>query len=100
VFDLIRYLLPVLPFPVNYRKKLLTLGSGDPTKAVCSTLIAEIFESINYPILPKMSSRTRQLQKKHHSLITPRDFDVSPYFCIIKPTVELGFDFRAFDWNK
>jgi hypothetical protein len=32
------------------------------------------------------------LHIRHHSLFTPRDFDVSPYFAIIKPTLELGFD--------
>ena len=98
VFDLIRYLVPVLPFPARHRRKLLAFGSGDPTKAVCSTLVAEAFESINYPILPEVS-RTHRLQKRHYTLITPRDFDVSPYFCVIKPSVEDGFDFRTFDWN-
>jgi hypothetical protein len=99
VFDLVRYLVPVLPFPSQHRKKLLAFGSGDPTKAVCSTLVAEAFESINYPILPK-KGRAMRLQKRHHTLITPRDFDVSPYFRIVKPTVELGFDFRQLAWNK
>jgi NlpC/P60 family len=99
VFDLIRYLVPVLPFPARHRRKLLAFGSGDPTKAVCSTLVAEAFESVRYPILPKVG-RASKLQKRHHTLITPRDFDVSPYFKVVKPTVELGFDFRAFEWNK
>ena len=99
VFDLIRYLVPVLPFPARHRRKLLAFGSGDPTKAVCSTLVAEAFESVNYPILPKLG-RAMRLQKRHYTLITPRDFDVSPYFKVVKPTVELGFDFRAFAWNK
>ena len=99
VFDLIRYLVPVLPFPARHRRKLLAFGSGDPTKAVCSTLVAEAFENVNYPILPKLG-RAMRLQKRHYTLITPRDFDVSPYFKVVKPTVELGFDFRAFAWNK
>jgi len=28
----------------------------------------------------------------------PRDFDVSPYFQIIKPTLEQGFDYRQMPW--
>jgi hypothetical protein len=99
VFDLVRYLVPVLPFPARHRRKLLAFGSGDPTKAVCSTLVAEAFESVNYPILPKLG-RAMRLQKRHYTLITPRDFDVSPYFKVIKPTIELGFDFRTFEWNR
>jgi len=35
---------------------------------------------------------------KHHSLFTPRDFDVSPYFQIVKPTIESGFDFHQLEW--
>jgi hypothetical protein len=29
-----------------------------------------------------------------HGLYAPRDFDVSPYFAVIKPTIEGGFDYR------
>jgi len=32
-------------------------------------------------------------------LYTPRDFDVSPYFRVVKPTVEAGFDFHALRWS-
>lgn len=99
VFDLVRYLVPVLPFPVRHRHKLLAFGSGDPTKAVCSTLVSECFESVSYPILPE-KGRAKKLFKKHYTLITPRDFDLSPYFDVVKPTVLEGFDFRTFEWNK
>lgn len=27
-----------------------------------------------------------------------RDFDVSPYFQVIKPTIDEGFDYRALVW--
>jgi hypothetical protein len=114
VFDLARYLLPTPPVPTRFRRQLLTLGSGDPTRAICSTLIAQAFESIRYPIIAldaASSNVSRELdislshqfqpqrfKPKHHSLLTPRDFDVSPYFAIIKPTVECGFDFRNLEW--
>ncbi len=32
------------------------------------------------------------------SLYTPRDFDVSPYFDIVKPTLAQGFDYRRIHW--
>jgi hypothetical protein len=36
---------------------------------------------------------------RHHSLFAPRDFDVSPYFDIIKPTLRQGFDFHGVQWG-
>lgn len=52
VWDLARYLIATPPVPQAYRRRLLALGSGDPTRAICSTLIAQAFQSIRYPILP------------------------------------------------
>ena len=52
IVDLIRYLLPTPPVPVRWRRRMIALGSGDPTSAICSTLIAEAFQKIRYPILP------------------------------------------------
>jgi hypothetical protein len=28
-------------------------------------------------------------------LYTPRDFDISPYFQVVKPTIEHGFSYRG-----
>jgi hypothetical protein len=28
----------------------------------------------------------------------PRDFDISPYFAIVKPTIERGFDYTRLHW--
>ena len=44
VIDLARYLLPTPPVPVRWRRRMLALGSGDPTRGICSTLIAEAFQ--------------------------------------------------------
>jgi hypothetical protein len=30
----------------------------------------------------------------------PRDFDISPYFRIIKPTLEAGFDHHQLAWAE
>ncbi len=32
---------------------------------------------------------------RHYSVYTPRDFDISPYFEVVKPTVEHGFSYRS-----
>jgi hypothetical protein len=84
---------------------MIALGSGDPTRAICSTLIAEAFGSIRYPVLPRIerrsTSRARRreiLHIRHYSLYAPRDFDVSPYFEVVKPALAQGFNFHALDW--
>ena len=108
VVDLARYLLPMPPVPVRWRRRLLELGSGDPTRAICSTLIAQAFQSVRYPILPSVDlvpDGTRALgvvqvwRMRHYSLFVPRDFDVSPYFAVIKPRVAAGFDHRSVTWH-
>ena len=146
IFDLMRYLLPTPPIPQRFRRRMLAFGSGDPTKAICSTLIAQAFQSIHYPILPMQRdeyeallqtthndtpdnnlntengiieqansaakplavNQTRNihlsdellLAKRHFSHFTPRDFDLSPYFEVIKPTLTAGFDYRAIQWSE
>lgn len=40
------------------------------------------------------------LHVRHHSLFTPRDFDVSPYFEIVKPGLASGFDYRRLQWGE
>ena len=37
VLDLARYLIPTPPVPARWRRRLLALGSGDPSRAICST---------------------------------------------------------------
>ena len=104
IFDLMRYLVP-LPVPRSYRRGMLALGSGDPTRVICSSLIAQAFQEVRYPILPhtdtmqKGSEQEREiLHIRHHSLYAPRDFDLSPYFAIVKPTIMQGFDYKAIEW--
>lgn len=55
IIDLARYFLPLSPVPQRWRKHFLTLGSGHPARAICSTLIAQAFQSIYYAILPIMN---------------------------------------------
>lgn len=37
---------------------------------------------------------------RHHSLFAPRDFDVSPYFEMIKPPLATDFDYTALHWGE
>jgi hypothetical protein len=105
IFDLARYLLPTPPVPGRWRRRLLTFGSGEPTKAICSSLIAEAFQQVRYPIIPirtwtseNPEDRVVRYQIRHHGAFTPRDFDLSPFFEVVKPTLEAGFDYRALEW--
>lgn len=103
ILDLLRYLFPA-PVPARYRRRLLSFGSGIPTKVICSGLIAQAFEHVRYPILPRIElveskeKRREILHIRHHSLYMPRDFDISPYFRVVKPTIELGFDYQSLRW--
>ena len=103
IIDLARYLMP-LPVPQRWRRRMIALGSGDPTRMICSALIAQAFESVRYPILPKVTkAESRQarrdiLEIRHSSLYAPRDFDISPYFEVVKPTITGGFNYKAMHW--
>src|SRR5438045_3864682 len=103
IVDLMRYLIP-LPIPQGWRRRMIAFGSGDPTKIICSALIAQAFDAVRYPILPKITraasrkARREILHIRDSSLYMPRDFDISPYFEIVKPTIVHGFDYTALHW--
>ena len=90
---------------------MIAIGSGEPSRAICSTLIAEAFQAVHYPILPLIDqlpcheradsdhARREILHIRYHSLYAPRDFDISPYFQIVKPAIESGFDYRGLAWD-
>ena len=78
IFDLARFLFPWFIMPRRWRSSLFSARPGKSTQTVCSTMIAEAFGSIEFPILP-LVKRTEGDQ-----VSVPRDFDYSPYFDIIK----------------
>lgn len=112
IFDLGRYLMPTPPIPTRFRRRMIALGSGEPTRTICSTLIAEAFGRIAYPILPRIERlrdeaggvtrfrRREILHIRHHSLYAPADFDLSPYFEIVKPTIAEGFNYKGLKWAQ
>jgi hypothetical protein len=123
LFDLARYFLPVSIVPARLRRQALEFGSTDPTRIICSSLIAESFARVRFPIVPRyeptppgmeaLPSRYAWLERfsrKAHApglmrmvaptLVTPRDFDLSPFFEIIKFNVieSSRFDYHKLRW--
>ncbi len=87
IFDLARFLFPWWILPRRWRSSLFKTNPGQNTHTVCSTMIAEAFGSIHFPILPlvkKLDGDQYRLYMRNPKLCTPSDFDYSPYFDIIK----------------
>lgn len=87
IFDLARFLFPWFIMPRRWRSTLFSARPGENTHTVCSTMIAEAFGAIQFPILPlvkRIEGDRVQLFMRNPKLCTPSDFDYSPYFDIIK----------------
>lgn len=94
LFDLARFLLPWSIFPRRWRSSLFQRNALQPTEDICSSMIADAFESVNYPILPLIKSNGHnklEIVRRNTQLYTPSDFDYSPFFSVIKyPIFPLG----------
>lgn len=105
IFDLARFLFPWFLLPRRWRSSLFRRSAGDSTRTVCSTMIAEAFGFIQFPILPlvkKIGQGGVQLFRRNPKICVPSDFDYSPHFEIIKyPFIDLGLhkDYRLLPWK-
>src|SRR5260370_16686645 len=52
VIDLARYFFPVSLIPARFRHRALQFGSGEPTRVICSSVIAAAFHRVRFPIVP------------------------------------------------
>ncbi len=87
ILDLARFFFPWSFLPRRWRSSLFEHNAGNPTRTVCSTLMAEAFMSVDFPILPfidREEDGSVRFFKRNPRLAAPRDFDYSPYFSIIK----------------
>lgn len=106
IFDLFRLLFPWGIIPRRWRSTLFEKSAGEPTRKICSSLIAHAFTAVRFPILPyvkKYKGKFFQLVPRNPMLFVPRDFDYSPYFEIIKYPVfdlpNIGL-YRKLPWNE
>jgi len=122
LLDLARYFFPVSLIPRRFRRRALQFGSGLTTQVICSSLIGRAFQNVGFPILPttmpapaavprrRLLDRVLQrtpppypalFRRQLPAIITPRDFDLSPYFEIIKfnPVEASRFDYRRIRWD-
>jgi hypothetical protein len=107
LLDLTRFLLPWTILPRRWGSSLFRTSSGEAESGICSSLIAEAFSSVQFPILPFIKQHGEEgvemFQRNPH-LFTPKDFDYSPYFEIIKyplfnPDEPLPY-YRRLPWTK
>lgn len=104
IFDLARFLLPWYILPRRWASTLFRSRPGRPERTVCSTMIAEAFGYVSFPILPLVKhseeGKTR-LFRRNPKLCTPSDFDYSPYFEIIKyPFIDFYHeDYHLLPWK-
>jgi hypothetical protein len=121
VLDLARYFFPVSLIPRRFRRTALDFGSGLTKEVICSSMIARAFQNVGFPIMPKIlpgepereESRLLALVRRNRGhyptvfrrqnprVITPRDFDLSPYFDVVKFNAlkDRHFDYRRIRWE-
>ncbi|HBS25998.1 MAG TPA: hypothetical protein DD827_02535 [Gammaproteobacteria bacterium] len=103
--DLARFMYPIRFVPRRWRSALFETRSRKSQKrTICSTLIADAFYSVDFPIRPIISKDEHgdlRMNKLNARLCTPKDFDASPYFDILKfpwiPIVDPGV-YRNLPW--
>jgi hypothetical protein len=104
LLDLARFIFPWSILPRRWRSSLFLHNAGESTRTVCSSLLAAAFSTVNFPILPfidRSQDGSVRFFKRNPRLFTPKDFDYSPYFDIIKYPF-LGMDdlgvYRRLPW--
>lgn len=125
VVELALYLAKVSLLPVRYRRRALRFGSGRSGHVICTSLLGRIFQEVGFPVLPSVAHRVapgelgrrrRTLldrlgrrgtmtpaiyRRRHPTLLMPRDFDLSPFFEVVKFNVvaEKSFDYERIEWE-
>jgi len=120
VLDLAFHLLVASVMPQRYRRDALRFGSGYSGDVICTSLIGRVFHRVGFPVLPEVifqedepgprrflhfGRRTRRsaiYRRRDPTVLMPRDFDLSPYFEVVKFNVICGrgFDYAQIEWEE
>jgi len=131
ILDLLRYFFPVTLIPRYLRHRALEHAGQFSKQVICSSQITMAFQKVRYPIQPHIdpvaesepsgegligrilaSSRKRKAHRAlidsgvftpcNPRLVTPRDFDLSPYFEIVKfhQATRPDFDYKKIVWAQ
>jgi hypothetical protein len=119
------YLLPFGVRPARFRRTSGRLGSGAAGEVICTSHLGQLFQSVGFPVAPQIEfpdgedfppTRPRGLwgllrprdhiyysglyRRRHPTLLTPRDFDLSPWFEVIKfnAIADRRFDYGRIRW--
>ena len=125
ITDLATFLLQSALHP-NRNLLGVQLGSSTATEVICTSLLGRVFHAVHFPVLPtvtfpegkepKLAPPRRSLlqllyrdrtpyaplfKKRHPTLLAPRDFDLSPYFDVVKFNLIEGssFDYTRMEWE-
>jgi len=131
ILDLLRYFFPVTLIPRRLRHTALERAGQFSKQVICSSQITMAFQKVRYPIQPHIDSiveakadadgllsrilasarRRRDTRAVFDTgvftpcnprLVTPRDFDLSPYFEIVKfhQAARSDFDYKKIVWAQ
>lgn len=122
IVDLARHFFPIALMPQRWQRRDHRFGRNSETDVICSCMIAKAFARVGYPILPQgtvervegtpkfWTNLFRKPPQRHiarfrelpTSLLTPRDFDLSPYFEIVKFNhfADPYFSYRDIVWEE
>ena len=103
IIDLARYLFPTPPVPTRWRRRMIAFGKWRSNESHmlnshCASVSVGPVSSPRRGYNNQYGNVAKILRARHHSLYVPRDFDVSPYFAVVKPSLDAGFDYRAVTW--
>ncbi len=86
LLDLARFIFPYPILPRRWLSSLFDYKTSRAKRIICSTVIAEAFMHVSFPIIPILRSVDQNITvtRRNPRLFTPRDFDYSPYFDVIK----------------
>lgn len=124
VIELALHLVGLSLLPLRYRQRMMS--SGRAGEVICTSLLGRLFHDVGFPVQPSIShpaesgepepprrSFLRVLgrrpepysgvyRRRPPRFLMPRDFDLSPFFEIVKFNViaEGRFDYQRIEWAK